>query len=127
MEVFNVYRGRMAETIYQAALACEMSDRSIPFEREKQCSVFYKHHKLDINYRPDFLCYGNIIVELKSPDEILKEHRFQVFNYMRLLKTPVGLLVNFGENSLHVERYLFDEEHNNCCIVDASLSPVYRN
>ena len=61
-------------------------------------------------YRMDFLCKGDIIVECKSVLKLVSEHRAQLFNYMRLMKLPVGILVNFAAKSAQVERYFYDED-----------------
>lgn len=55
---------------------------------------------------------GDVIVELKATTELLPEHRFQLFNYLRLTKKPIGLLINFGEKSLHSERYAYYKGSN---------------
>ena len=64
-------------------------------------------------------------MELKSVDELCAAHRAQLFNYMRLTKKPVGLLINFGQSSLQGERYGYDEENNECILLDKNMHPVY--
>ena len=59
----------------------------------------------------DILC-RDVVVELKAVDDILPEHRLQLFNYLRLTKKTFGLLINFGESSLHFEKYYFDQDSN---------------
>ena len=70
--------------------------RGIPFEAKRELRIFYKSSPIEKMYIPDFICYDKIIVELKAVDELGKEHRAQIFNYLRLTKTRLGLLVNFG-------------------------------
>ena len=61
-------------------------------------------------YRIDFLCKDDIIVECKSISEIDNNTRAQLFNYMRLLKCPCGILVNFAQRSMEIERYFYDSK-----------------
>lgn len=77
-------------------------------EREKQLRLQYKYKDvlLEKTYYADFF-YKGIIIELKSIDEIVSDHRAQLFNYMRITKQYRGILFNFGEISLHTERYLY--------------------
>lgn len=92
------------ERVYQDALELEFRLRNIPYEREKLIHVMYKGHPLGEPYRADFVCYGKVIVELKSVSEILDVHRAQIINYLKATKMKLGFLVNFGEESLHIER-----------------------
>ena len=106
MEVYNTLGRGLSEPIYQEALAVEMKKRGMKFEREKQLLLYYKDVLLEKKYFADFY-YKGIIVELKSVDEIISDHRAQLFNYMRITKKDRGVLLNFGEKGLHTERYLY--------------------
>ena len=79
MEVHNELKSGLQEAIYQEALAYEFIDRNIPFNRETHLPVQYKNRTLTKHYQVDFVCYDNIIVELKSTESICAEHRNQVF------------------------------------------------
>ena len=96
----------LSEAIYQEALALELTDRGMPFEREKQLRLYYKDHLMEKVYISDFY-YNGIIVELKAVDKLMSEHRSQLFNYMRITKKERGILLNFCERSLRAERYLY--------------------
>jgi len=96
----------LAEPIYQEALAIEMHERGMEFEREKQLHLYYKKHLMEKVYYADFY-YQGVIVELKAVENILSEHRSQLFNYMRISCQDRGVLLNFCEKSLRAERYLF--------------------
>ena len=96
------------EYCYQEALAMELSDRGIPFEREKTFHPCYKGRPMDAEYRIDFLCKGDVIVECKAVSTLTSTHRAQLFNYMRLLKMPCGIIVNFYPKFATIERYLYD-------------------
>ena len=86
----------LSEPIYQEALEIEFKSRSIPFEREKELVVYYKGQKLRKRYVADFVCYDDIIVELKALDLITSKEVSQLLNYLHITKYPLGLLVNFG-------------------------------
>ncbi len=92
------------EKVYQQALAIEFDLRGIPYEREKHLFVTYKDHILDQDYYADFVCYDNIIVELKAVSSLQSEHIAQVINYLNCAQSDVGLLLNFGEESLVYKR-----------------------
>ena len=106
MEVHKILGRGMEEAIYQEALQMELEERGISVEREKRLHLTYKDKTLKKTYLADFFCNG-IIVELKSTDSIVSDHRAQLFNYMRITKVSRGLLINFGEKSLRAERYLY--------------------
>ena len=98
------------EYCYQEALAMELSDRGIPFEREKAFHPRYKGRPMDAEYRIDFLCKGDVIVECKAVSVLTSTHRAQLFNYMRLLKMPCGIIVNFYPKFATIERYFYDPD-----------------
>jgi GxxExxY protein len=97
--VFDVYREMgcgFLEPVYQECLEKEIKLRGIPYEPQKELRLSYKEEVLNLTYKPDLVCYGNIIVELKAVKEINDVHRAQVFNYLKATGLRLGLLVNFG-------------------------------
>ena len=92
------------EQVYQAALAIELKERGIEFEREKILESYYKGVKLGIFYKADFVCYKKIIVELKAVKDLQPEHKAQLLNYLKTSGMELGLLINFGQTSLQVKR-----------------------
>ena len=97
--IFEVYRELgcgFLEAVYQECLEKEFSSRNIPFVAQPQLNLFYKGVKLNQTYRPDFICYDSVIVELKALSEISGEHKAQLLNYLKTTGLKVGLLVNFG-------------------------------
>jgi GxxExxY protein len=97
--VFEVYRVMgcgFLEAVYQECLGQEFTLRQIPFEAQVALSLKYKNEPLIQTYRPDFVCYKKVIVEIKAVKEIGDEHRAQVFNYLKASGYRLGLLVNFG-------------------------------
>ena len=121
MNVHSVMNNGLLEPLYQEALSIELAENGIANEREKELRCYYKNHLLDKTYKVDILV-GDIILELKSVQGILPEHRAQLFNYMRLTKSPIGLLINFGNKSLQGERYGFIEEINECVLLDKNMN-----
>ena len=79
---------------------------------------------MDKFYQMDIVV-DDVIVELKSVEELNSNHRAQLFNYLRLTQKPIGLLINFGQPSLQGERYAYDEETNECILLDKNMQPVY--
>ena len=106
MEVHNNLGCGFLEAIYQEALAIELRDQLIPYEREKMLKIYYKGNLLDKDYRADFICYNKILVELKALDKLTLEHTSQVLNYLKATGYKLGLLINFGNNSLEYKRIL---------------------
>ena len=97
--VFDVYRLMgcgFLEAVYQECLEREFRLRQLPFEAQKELVLSYKSEPLTQTYRPDFICYGRIIVELKAVKEIASEHKAQLLNYLKATGLELGLLVNFG-------------------------------
>jgi len=124
MEVHSELNWGLLEPVYNEALHLELLDRGIDNECEKQLPCYYKHHKLEKFYQMDIVV-GDVVVELKSVDELNSAHRAQLFNYLRLTKKPVGLLINFGQSSLQGERYGYDEETNECILLDKNMRPAF--
>jgi GxxExxY protein len=97
--VFEVYRELgcgFLEAVYQECLEKELKLRGIPFESQKELRLSYKGEVLNLTYKPDLVCYGNIIVELKALKVVEDIHRAQLFNYLKATGLKLGLLVNFG-------------------------------
>jgi len=97
--VFDVYREMgcgFLEPVYQACLEKELKSRGIPFASQKELRLSYKGEVLNLTYKPDLVCYGTIIVELKAVKDIDDVHRAQIFNYLKATGLRLGLLVNFG-------------------------------
>ena len=121
MTVHGELNWGLLEPVYQEALHLELLDRGIDNLREQEVPVYYKQHLLDKKYKMDIVV-DDVIVELKSVKEIIPAHRAQLFNYLRLTKQPVGLLINFGNSSLQGERYAFIEETNECILLDKDMN-----
>jgi GxxExxY protein len=97
--VFEVYRELgcgFLEAVYQECLVRELARQSIPFVAQGELTLYYKGEKLEQTYKPDFVCFGCIVVELKAVKQLDNEHRAQVHNYLKASGFELGFLVNFG-------------------------------
>ncbi len=95
---FEVYKNTgsgFLEAVYQESLATEFRLRNIPFVEQYELALNYKGYPLKQTYKPDFICFGKIIVELKAVSSLSPEHEAQLFNYLKLTNMKLGLLVNF--------------------------------
>ena len=113
----------LLEPVYQEALHLELLDRGIANDREIEIPIYYKKHLLEKKYRMDIVV-DDIIVELKSVTGLVSAHRAQLCNYLRLTRKPIGLLINFGEESLIGERWAYDRTTNKCYIVDRNMESI---
>lgn len=86
------------EKVYQEAMQLELSARKIPFEAEMQIDVSYKGNLLAQRYSADLVCFGKIVVELKSIKKLSKVEEAQIPNCLRATGSLVGLLFNFGSH-----------------------------
>lgn len=98
------------EYCYQEGLQMQLAEDGISFQREKTFHPQYHGKPLAAEYRMDFVCKNDIIVECKSVAELANNHRAQLFNYMRLTQYPCGILVNFSPTFAVLERYFYDVE-----------------
>ncbi|HEV8124933.1 MAG TPA: GxxExxY protein [Gemmatimonadales bacterium] len=85
---------------YAECLAHEFRLQRITFARELSIPVVYKGAQLDCGYRLDFLIEDEFPLELKTVEQVLPVHEAQVLTYLRLLKLPLGLLLNFNVPAL---------------------------
>jgi len=88
------------EKVYQDAFEVLLKENDIPYEREKHIVMVYHGVQLEHDFYYDFLCYGKIGVELKAFVEITGEFQSQLINYLHVGKQQLGLLLNFGAESL---------------------------
>jgi len=95
-DVHNEMGAGFLEAVYQECLANEFDARQIPYRAFQPLKLTYKGRALNQSYRPDFVCFEKIIVELKAVTAISGEHRAQLLNYLKGTDLRLGLLVNFG-------------------------------
>ncbi len=105
MNVSNTLGSGFLEAVYQEALEIEFQDNGIPFEAQKRIKITYKNKTLNKDYVADFLCFDNIIVEIKAIKQITGIEEAQLINYLKATKLPLGLIINFGGRKLEWKRY----------------------
>ncbi len=95
-EVYNQKGFGFTEPIYQECLSNEFLMQKIPFVSQPELPLSYKGIVLEQKFRPDFICYEKIIVEIKSVSAFTDAHRSQILNYLHSTGFDLGLLINFG-------------------------------
>ena len=106
MNVHRYFGPGFTEKVYQEALQVEFQKQEIPYKRENPIRAKYHDIELNAEFVPDFICYNDIVVELKAVKELDDIHRSQAINYGKVAGTKLSLLINFGEPSLRYERYV---------------------
>jgi GxxExxY protein len=108
---FAVYNDKgcgFLEGVYQQCLEIEFAYQRIPFLSHPKKKLFYRGQQLKIAYKPDFLCFDQIIIEIKAAECLCDKHRAQLLNYLNATQLPLGILVNFGHHpKLEYERIAF--------------------
>ena len=94
------------EAVYQEALQIELAERHVPFQREVEIPILYRDRQLACTYRADFVCFDDVIVELKAVRQITDIERAQVINDLKATGLSRALLLNFGATSLEHKRFL---------------------
>ena len=96
IEVHRELGPGLLESAYEQCLAAELSRLQIPFQIQVDLPINYKGMPLNCGYRIDLLINNQLIVELKSIEQLLKIHEAQILTYMKLAKVNLGLLMNFN-------------------------------
>lgn len=96
MEVHRELGPGLLESAYEEALAYELQQAGISFERQRETPLLYKGVRLNSGYRVDLLIEGKLIVELKAVSELLPVHHAQLLTYLKLERRSLGLLINFA-------------------------------
>jgi len=106
MEVHRELGSGFLEAVYHEALTLEMTSRNIEFVHEVELPVIYKGQQLTTSYRADFICFDKVILEIKALGEFSTLHGAQILNYLKATGSGVGLLINFGAESLQYKRFV---------------------
>ena len=109
MKVHSTLGNGFQEVIYQRAMAIEMPKQALDFIREMEIAIFYDGEQIGIR-RVDFFVEDKIMVELKAVIDLNDNHLNQCRNYLEAYNLPVGLLINFGSNSLQYKR-IYNTKH----------------
>lgn len=114
-EVYKLKGCGFTEPIYQECLQIELGLREVPFFAQPLLELEYKGTLLTQTFKPDFVCYDKIIIELKELERLADVHRSQTLNYLNATKYDLALLVNFGHfPKLEYERIVNDRNrHSN--------------
>jgi len=107
MEVHKDLGCGFLEAVYQEALGREFADQGIPFESQPVIQIAYKGKLLDKTYQPDFVCFDEVIVEIKAIAGLSGIEEAQLINYLKATGIKVGLLINFGLKSLEHKRFVY--------------------
>ena len=104
MEVFNEMGNGFHEPIYHECLEVEFQRRSVSAVHEPPVQVYYKDVLLKKQYSPDFICFGDVVVEVKVLERLTGKEESQLLNYLKATKFHVGLLLNFGSDEFQWKR-----------------------
>ena len=106
MKVHSELGAGFLESVYQEALEKQFIKDNIPYQREKLLKIQFDGENLRKTFKADFVCYDEIIVELKAATFIHNDNILQIQNYLNAMHFKLGLLVNFGESSLKYKRVI---------------------
>jgi GxxExxY protein len=107
MEVHKALGHGFLEAVYHEALGMEFASQQIPYESEVALPIHYKGNLLLTSYRADFVCFENIVVEIKALNKLSSTEESQIINYLKATGIETGLLLNFGSKSLEFKRFIF--------------------
>lgn len=106
MKIHSALGNGFLEAVYSEVLEKEFQMNNIPFEKEKWLDIYYNGLKLDKKYRTDFLCFDEIILEVKAVNFLHENFSLQLKNYLKATHKKLGILVNFGQKSLEYKRII---------------------
>ena len=106
MKVHRTLGAGFLEAVYEEALEREFQNLKIPFKRQVKLDLYYGNQKLTKQYRADFICYDEIIVEIKAVSLIPTAFYVQLQNYLKCTNIELGMLINFGTSSLTYKRMI---------------------
>ena len=99
-DVYNELGPGLLESVYEEALAFELQERGLKVERQVEVPIIYKGNELKTALRLDLMVNNQVIVELKSVEEMKPVFAKQLLTYLKLMNKHVGLLVNFNTSNL---------------------------
>ena len=113
MRVHSVLGAGFLESVYVEALRREFEKSGIVFEKERKLRVHFGDIRLDKYFKADFVCYQEILLEIKAVSFLIKDFERQVLNYLKASNKKLGLLINFGEKSLVYKRIINPDIRDN--------------
>jgi GxxExxY protein len=102
-KVFNALGFGFLESVYKKAMVIELTKNSLKVEEEKHLRVYYDNQIVG-EFLIDLFVEDTVVIELKSVQNLVKEHEVQLVNYLNGLKKEIGLLINFGTSGVEVKR-----------------------
>jgi len=108
LEVHKELGSGFLEAVYQEALEKEFINQCIPYDSQPAVKIYYKDQPLNKTYQPDFICFDEVIVEIKALDRLSGIEYAQLINYLKAARLKVGLLINFGSKSLEHKRFVYN-------------------
>ena len=108
MEVHKELGCGFLEAVYQEALEREFVSQGVRFKSQPVIEISYKGKVLNKTYQPDFICFGEIVIEIKALSKLSGLEEAQLINYLKATRLQVGLLINFGAKSLEYKRFVYN-------------------
>ncbi len=101
----------LLESVYEECLGIELKEKALNFKKQYSMPVEFHGHKIENAYRLDFWVEDKVVIEIKSVEQTLPIHEAQILTYMRMSKSPLGLLINFNYKLLKdgIKRYALSE------------------
>ncbi|MBM3888910.1 MAG: GxxExxY protein [Verrucomicrobia bacterium] len=96
-EVHSELGPGLLESAYEACFAHELELRGVRYQRQLPVPLNYKGKLIEVGFRADIVVGGKLLIELKAVEEISRVHKAQVVTYLKLMRLPLGLLINFNE------------------------------
>jgi GxxExxY protein len=87
----------LLESAYEGCFARELELRGIQYQRQLEVPLTYKGKLIEVGFRADVVIGGKLLIELKAVEQVIPVHKAQVITYLKLMKLPLGLLINFNE------------------------------
>jgi len=100
------------ETVYQEALALEFDHQRVLFSSQVELPIAYRGRRLGTSFRADFVCFDQVIVEIKALAALTGTDEAQVINYLKATGLELGLLLNFGASSLQYRRLILSKRES---------------
>ena len=106
MKVHSSLGSGFLEAVYEEAIEKEFDIQKIPYKKQVKLELYYNDQKLKKHYRADFVCYDNIVLEIKAVSQIPSAFFAQLKNYLKCTNMELGMLINFGTSSLTYKRII---------------------
>ena len=108
IEVHKELGSGFLEAVYQEALEREFTYQEILYKSQPPVRILYKGQPLKKKYEPGFICFDDVIVEIKAMDKLSSNEHAQIINYLKASKLKAGLMINFGSKSLEHKRFVYN-------------------